>query len=71
MTKRRFSPSALRTRRTQLGVSQTQLAGALAVVPSAVCCWENGRKTPANHRLPDLASILFCSMDDLFEAVAE
>ncbi|MFG1892640.1 helix-turn-helix transcriptional regulator [Micromonospora zamorensis] len=71
MTRRRFSPNALRARRTRLGVNQTQLAGVLAVAPSTVCYWENGRKVPTIHRLPDLATALYCSMDDLFEVVAE
>ncbi|MEW2539302.1 helix-turn-helix domain-containing protein [Micromonospora chalcea] len=71
MTRRRFSPRALRARRTQLGVSQKKLAQVLNVAPATVCDWENGRKTPANHRLPDLATSLFCLMDDLFEAVTE
>lgn len=54
-------------RRKALNMSQTQLAKAVGVVPSAVNQWESGAKTPTTDKLPALAAALKCRIDDLFK----
>lgn len=71
MPKRRFSSRALREKRTAAGYSQSQLAERLNITGAAVCFWETGRRVPHLPLLPDLADVLDCPMDELFEAVSK
>lgn len=52
--------------REKLGISQCELAKRLSVCQSTVAMWENGTNTPTADKLPQLAKILNCTIDDLF-----
>lgn len=52
-------------RRRQLGLSQSDLAKKLGVDQTAVHNWEKGKSMPATRRLPAIAEILNCTVDDL------
>jgi transcriptional regulator with XRE-family HTH domain len=66
-----FHGRGLATRREQAGLSQPQLAGTLGVTQQAVSDWELGRATPTATRLPALAFILRCTIDDLYHTPEE
>ncbi len=52
--------------REQAGISSSMLANQMKLAPSTVCRWENGENIPTSDKLPELADILGCSIDDLF-----
>lgn len=52
--------------REEKGFSQSNLAMKLGVDQTSISQWERGVANPAVSRLPDLAKILNCSIDDLF-----
>lgn len=47
-------------------LSQIELAKILGVSQSAVAAWENGAAFPNASKLPTLAKVLECTIDDLF-----
>lgn len=47
-------------------MTQEQLAEKLNVTRSSVAMWENGEALPRADKLPELAKIFGCSIDDLF-----
>lgn len=47
--------------------NQNDLAEALGVDRSAVAKWESGEVLPRTDKLPKLAEVLGCSIDELFE----
>ena len=47
--------------------NQNDLAEVLGVDRSAIAKWETGESFPRTDKLPKLAEILGCSIDDLFE----
>ena len=53
------------SKRRQLGLSQSDLARMLGVDQTAVHNWEKGKAMPAAKRLPAIAKILNCTVDDL------
>ena len=53
------------SKRRQLGLSQSDLAKMLGVDQTAVHNWEKGKAMPAAKRLPAIAKILNCTVDDL------
>lgn len=53
------------SKRRQLGLSQSDLAKMLGVDQTAVHNWEKGKSMPAAKRLPAIAKILNCTVDDL------
>lgn len=53
-------------RRKAMGMTQRQLADLLKVSVMAVSAWERGEKNPAAGRLPALASVLRCTIDELY-----
>lgn len=58
----------LKRRRVAAGFSQMQLAKALGVKSTAtVSMWESGQREPKASRLPEIARVLGCSIEDLFE----
>lgn len=57
---------ALRARRTQLGLTQTDVASSLQVTAQAVSKWERGENAPDIALLPQLAHLLGVSIDHLF-----
>lgn len=52
--------------RRSKNLTQLQLAGALGVTRSTVAMWESGESLPRADKLPQLAQILGCTIDDLF-----
>ncbi len=48
-------------------LSQEQLASKLGVDRSTVAKWETGEAMPRADKLPELAKILGCTIDDLFK----
>jgi transcriptional regulator with XRE-family HTH domain len=60
--------TAIKKYRIKLGISQTKLADKLDVSQQAVASWENGERSPSTDKLPDLAKILGCSIDDLYDS---
>lgn len=55
------------SRRKRAGLSQCELANMLGVDQTAVHNWERGKAMPNAKRLPAIAKILNCSVDDLFK----
>lgn len=53
--------------RTSKNMTQEQLADRLGVARSTVAMWEAGEAMPRTDKLPELAKILDCSIDELFE----
>ena len=63
---------ALRRRREQLKLSQTQIAEALNVNPSCVTLWESGRRRMELSKLPRIAEALQLDAEELCrKALAE
>lgn len=58
--------NAIRLARENAGMEQKQLANKLGVSPSTVCMWEADKRFPKPDKLPELARILGCTIDDLF-----
>jgi class 3 adenylate cyclase len=58
----------VRQQRERLGLSQRELADALQVSPQAVSKWERGENGPELVQLPNLASLLDLSLDELLGA---
>lgn len=52
--------------RNKAGITQKRLAELLGVGQSTVAMWEAGENLPCAGKLPKLAKILGCSVDDLF-----
>lgn len=54
--------------REKAGLTQLELAGALNVKQASVSRWENGDSMPSADKLPELAKIFGCSIDDLYKS---
>ena len=48
-------------------LSQSELARQIEVAQSNVSQWETGKAFPSTEKLPMLAKILGCTIDDLFK----
>ena len=48
-------------------MTQAELAAAAGVAQSAVGNWESGIRMPTADKLPKLAAILGCTIDELFK----
>ena len=53
--------------REAMNYNQSDLASELGVDRSAVAQWETGEAVPRTEKLPKLAKVLGCSIDELFE----
>lgn len=53
--------------RNKNNLTQEQLALKLNVDRSTIAKWETGEAMPRADKLPELARILECTIDDLFE----
>lgn len=51
--------------RLKSGLSQAAVAEKLGIAAAAVCQWETGKTLPDSRRLPKIASIYGCSIDEL------
>jgi len=56
--------------REKSGLTQKQLGNLLGLGQSAVSMWEAGERMPRADMLPELARILGCTIDDLFDRPA-
>ena len=54
--------------RLSKNLTQEDLAKKLIVDRSAVAMWETGKAMPRADKLPELAKILGCTIDELFES---
>ena len=61
--------NTIKLHREQLGISQEQLAKAMRVRQSTVAMWETQKNFPRSDKLPLLATVLHCTVDDLFDAI--
>ncbi|MPN63422.1 hypothetical protein SDC9_211181 [bioreactor metagenome] len=53
--------------REKAGLIQSELAEKLGVSQSTIAMWETGESKPRADKLPELARILGCTIDDLFK----
>lgn len=58
---------SFKTARLLAKLTQEQVAAALNLSRTTVSMWESGESLPRASMLPALASILGCSIDDLFQ----
>ena len=59
--------SNIKTFRERAGLTQFKLAEMLGVKRSTVAMWEAGTNMPKANKLPALAKILDCSIEELLE----
>ena len=52
--------------RRSKGMTQQELADLLKTTRSTVAMWESGESFPRADKLPQIARILGCTIDDLF-----
>ena len=52
--------------REQAGITQTALSEAIGITQACVAGWESGTSVPRTEKLPKLAEVLGCSIDELF-----
>lgn len=57
----------MREIRKNAGITQVELAKIMGVTQGNVAAWETGRSMPTADKLPALAKVLGCKIDDLFE----
>ena len=57
--------------RQRAGISQAELARRLDVTRQAVCGWEAGTIWPTPDRLPKIADVLSCTIDELYGRAGE
>lgn len=53
--------------RKKAGLSQADVAEELGVSSAAVCQWETGRTVPDARKLPKIAELFGCTVDELLE----
>ena len=58
---------ALRARRLAAGLTQSEVAEALGIGQTAVSQWEQYGVNPNADKLPQLAKLYGCKIDDLFD----
>ena len=51
--------------RKKSGLSQAEVAEALGVSAAAVCQWETGKTVPDSRKLPRIAEVFGCTIDEL------
>ncbi len=56
--------------RRKKNLTQEQLGKILSVNQTAISKWENGQ-LPTASKLPEIAAVLGCTIDELFEREAE
>lgn len=57
--------------REKAGLTQDTVAKALMLDRSTVAKWETGESKPRADKLPELARILGCTIDELYGVVSE
>lgn len=56
----------IRELREAAGLSRADVVRAMNVDPAAVCRWESGKVLPRASKLPALADLFHCTIDDLY-----
>lgn len=51
--------------RKKAGLSQAEVAVALGISSAAVCQWETGKTAPDSRKLPKIAELFNCTVDEL------
>lgn len=51
--------------RKKAGLSQAAVAKEIGVSAAAVCQWETGKTVPDSRKLPRIAALYGCTVDDL------
>lgn len=51
--------------RKKAGLSQIAVGEKLGVAAAAVCQWETGKTYPDSRRLPEIAKLYGCTVDEL------
>ncbi len=62
--------NSIKQKREAKGFTQNEFALKLSVDRSTVAKWETGEALPRADKLPQLAEILDCKIDDLFDKSA-
>ena len=57
----------IKNKRESKGLTQEELGKMIGVNRSTVAMWETGEAMPRADKLPELAKILGCSIDDLYK----
>ena len=70
-TKKKVMKINIKWMREQKGMTQVHLAQYLGIGQSTVAMWESGESMPRADKLPELARVLGCSIDDLFRDLPE
>ena len=58
---------SFRDARIKAGLSVAEVMAALNVSDAAVYQWETGKNTPKGKRLPELAKLYGCTVDELLK----
>ena len=53
--------------RKRLDLTQQDVANKIGVSQACIAMWETGEAMPKADKLPELAKILGCSIDDLYK----
>ena len=53
--------------RKKSGYTQAEVAEILGVTAASVSQWENGETKPRSSKLPEIAKLLGCTIDELME----
>ena len=52
--------------RKKANLTQAEVADAFGISAASVSQWETGRNLPAAEKLPEIAALYNCSIDELF-----
>lgn len=55
------------TARKNAGLTQAAVAEKLNIAAASVCQWEKGKTLPESARLPEIAKLYNCTVDDLLK----
>ena len=57
----------IKSMRERAGFTQAEVAESLGIAQSTIAMWENGTNQPRADKLPQLAKLYGCKIDDLFD----
>lgn len=57
--------------RERAGLTQVQISKVLDIPQSTIASWETGRALPRADKLPQIAKLLKCTVDELLAAESE
>ena len=57
----------IKHKRMSKGLTQEELAKELGIKRNAVSMWETGKSNPTADRLLDIAQVLGCTIDELYD----